>query len=526
MGQFKPMIKMETTEPSVELKLKKGGHVSMKHSKKHEHGHKTMEHHMDGGMTGMMPRGVAPAMAGMAPKRPAMAMRRRAMTAMPTPMMKKGGMAKGGEMESKHQQMMEDKRMAHLEKMLKKHESMPAHLAHKGMASGGSMEERMKNLAKAREALHKCKTGGGMHHLDKCEEHLAKCGGGSMKKMAKGGKVDLGKKLDQFETMTTIEHDEKPYVKTKMHEAKRDTVHGTGEVKEGNAGGFKHGGKVHHISGHPEGSHEHHKHMAKHHAKMHKEGGSAHHHKMHEHHKHMAKMAKGGHMYAVGGTVSDDVANKYEETMMHDGEYNDSAHGTGGVSMSNAGGYKKGGKTHHKYARGGHVMGAEDNVTTTPKGKTHTKTGEVHESNAGGFKKGGALKKHFAMGGSVNNTGRAMAMPQGQKPASKPVHINQLSGTFKKGGKVMKFSGEEGSAVKKPVVDDLSKGAYDKTLQGVYNEDMDMAKYIRNIPHRIYQGVKDITGMGSTVPAGSVTKTKESVTVAPQKKRGGSVKHR
>ena len=28
MGQFKPMVKMETTEPSVELKLKKGGPTS------------------------------------------------------------------------------------------------------------------------------------------------------------------------------------------------------------------------------------------------------------------------------------------------------------------------------------------------------------------------------------------------------------------------------------------------------------------------------------------------------------------
>ncbi len=27
MGQFKPMVKMETTEPSIELKLKKGGSV-------------------------------------------------------------------------------------------------------------------------------------------------------------------------------------------------------------------------------------------------------------------------------------------------------------------------------------------------------------------------------------------------------------------------------------------------------------------------------------------------------------------
>jgi hypothetical protein len=75
------------------------------------------------------------------------------------------------------------------------------------------------------------------------------------------------------------------------------------------------------------------------------------------------------------------------------------------------------------------------------------------------------------MGGSVNNTGSAVAMPQGNKPASKPVHINQLSGTFKKGGKVKKY--QSGGAP----TEDLSKGAFDNTLNGKYNEDMDMAKY-------------------------------------------------
>jgi len=42
MGQFKPMVKMETTEPTVELKLKKGGHVNMKKGGKAEAGHKKM----------------------------------------------------------------------------------------------------------------------------------------------------------------------------------------------------------------------------------------------------------------------------------------------------------------------------------------------------------------------------------------------------------------------------------------------------------------------------------------------------
>ena len=71
MGQFKPMVKMETTEPSVELKLKKGGKVAKK---------------ADGGMMGA-PMGAMPppmpARGGMmgakAPMRPPLAMRRRAM---------------------------------------------------------------------------------------------------------------------------------------------------------------------------------------------------------------------------------------------------------------------------------------------------------------------------------------------------------------------------------------------------------------------------------------------------------------
>lgn len=97
MAEFKPMVKMETTEPSVELKLKKGGTVGHKKMKKGgtcaETGHKMM----DGGMAptiGTPTGGLAPAMA---PKRPALSLRRRAMAprapmaAPATPVMKKGG---------------------------------------------------------------------------------------------------------------------------------------------------------------------------------------------------------------------------------------------------------------------------------------------------------------------------------------------------------------------------------------------------------------------------------------------------
>lgn len=106
MGQFKPMVKMMTTEPSVILKLKKGGHVAMK--SKGEDGYKPMKK-MDGGA--MAALAGTPALVGRpavnapvaSPGRPSMNDRRNAMmmakmmkqrqAAMPAPMMKKGGMA-------------------------------------------------------------------------------------------------------------------------------------------------------------------------------------------------------------------------------------------------------------------------------------------------------------------------------------------------------------------------------------------------------------------------------------------------
>ena len=117
MGQFKPMVKMMTTEPSVELKLKKGGAVAMKKG-----GSTTKAKKMAmGGLGGMSAppsaMGMPPAMpAGVAPKKPSMASRRKAMMAskMPVrPVMKDGGSA------------------------LEKHASMPASKAHKGLKTGG-----------------------------------------------------------------------------------------------------------------------------------------------------------------------------------------------------------------------------------------------------------------------------------------------------------------------------------------------------------------------------------------------------
>ena len=50
---------------------------------------------------------------------------------------------------------------------------------------------------------------------------------------------------------------------------------------------------------------------------------------------------------------------------------------------------------------------------------------------------------------------------------------------------------------------------------------MDMAKAIRSVPRKLFEGAKSMMGM-TPKPAGSVTKTEKSVTVSPaSKKRGG-----
>ena len=122
---------------------------------------------------------------------------------------------------------------------------------------------------------------------------------------------------------------------------------------------------------------------------------------------------------------------------------------TGGV-VNGQGGYKKGGKVKMAgggcYANGGIVgvaaseKGAKEykntKMVTTKPDHSPAKTGSVKLGNGGGYKKGGAAKK-YAKGGAVNDSGKAEKMPQGRKKPSTPVSINQLSGSFKKGGSVM-----------------------------------------------------------------------------------------
>jgi len=219
MGQFKPMVKMMTTEPTVELKLKKGGHVNMKKGGKAEAGHKKMA--MGGGALDMMSG--TPALVGRpavnapvrSPGKPSMASRRKAMMAkkpavtpsgppMPMPPMKKGGKAEGGESKKTH--MAEMSKMKGLEKELKSHESKPASKGHKGLKTGG--------VANGQGGYKK---------------------GGDVK-MAKGGVAGNG--------IINTEKQGGKYRDTLMHTAEYTGKSSgkTGDVKMGNGGGYKTGG--------------------------------------------------------------------------------------------------------------------------------------------------------------------------------------------------------------------------------------------------------------------------------------------
>ena len=292
MGQFKPMVKMMTTEPSVMLKLKSGGSATHKRMMKEggEMGYKPMGKAIGGAMGALA--GSPPPTTPMGNPAAARAMATRRMAKMPAPaaasvpkvgpapapampmgrpMMRK----KGGEVESKSMHKAEMAEMKGIKKELKSHEDKPASKAHKGLKTGG--------IAKS------CAPG----------------------EYATGGVVD-------------------------------------------GQGGYKNGGII----------------------------------------KTMTK----------------------KTTKVVEAKPDRNSAPTGNVKMGNAGGYKKGGEA------------KKDSDVDLGYFNTVGRDGAP-----GGGKKGGAIKKHFATGGVVDS-GRPVAMPK--KAPSRPVAISQLSGTFKKGGKV------------------------------------------------------------------------------------------
>ena len=177
-------------------------------------------------------------------------------------------------------------------------------------------------------------------------------------------------------------------------------------------------------------------------------------------------MGQGG--YKEGGIIKT-MTNK---TTKMDTAHVDTDKGpTGGVKLGNGGGYKKGGAA--KYATGGVVMGQ------------------------GGYKEGGDVKKQKATG--KNASGAPVAMPQGRKPAPKAVAINELSGTYKKGGPVMTPA--------------------QKRLDNIFQkENAPAMKAAKKMSNEKY-GKKMAYGGKPE----AITETERSVTVVPGKKHGGKM---
>lgn len=421
MGQFKQMPKMMTNEPTVILKLKKGGHVASEH--KDADGHTNMK-----GKAFMSSKAEDAAEDGCAPKKPSMSDRRKAMSGallnskkggkvekkamggmMGAPMGTRGGAPVAGAIG-------QDPRKAAMLRALKARGArpaiagaLPAAPAMGGMPAmkkGGKASDKAEDKAMIKKAFKQ----------HDAQEH--KGSDGTSLKLKSGG-------VSKF-------------ANTKMHDGdKTDKAHGTTGVKEGKPAGYK-----------------------------------------------------------TGGTITGNVA-KFAKTKVVDGDRTDTAHGTTGVKEGKPAGYKKGGM----------ITGNWENRPANSGDRfdpAHGTTG-VRESNAGGYKKGGAAKKHFATGGSVNSAGKAVAMPK--HFVSKPVSNSMQSGTFKKGGKVGKFAG--GGDVDTPMPQsaaamtrDMSKGAYDATIDDKYAEDMPLAESIRNAPSDAYAAIKKLLGIRPEAGAG------------------------
>jgi hypothetical protein len=349
MAEFKPMVKMETTEPSVVLKLKKGGHVNMKKGGSAD-GHKKMA---DGGAMGMLAS--TPAFVGRpavnapvrSPGKPSAADRMKAQKSMTTKTVSSPKSAKAPM-----------KQISKQEVMVNRTEGMKdggkTEVVKKGTggflrkAFGGA--KKIAPVAQMASQVAKATPTPAPTPLVKSNVPMGKAISSVVSHMQKykkeGGKVDMAQDKAMikkaFKQHDTQEHKGGKGTNLKLK---------SGGVSMGNGGGYKNGGNV------PA-----------------------------EKDRSPTKTLK--------------TPNKKVSTAKTDPGYE--RYATGGVAKSNAGGFA---------------------------------TGGVAMSNAGGFKNGGASKKHYATGGIVN-TGKPVAMPQGNQPVPAPKTQQNFSGTYKKGGKV------------------------------------------------------------------------------------------
>ena len=449
MGQFKPMVKMMTTEPSVILKLKKGGKVA---------------HKMDGGympMQSTMPAQAMPARGGLAPAaspmKPSMAARRKAMMAKPAMnpnlLMKKGGKA------DMHEDAAQDRAM------IKKA------LAGKKFATGGVVNGQ-----------------GGFKK------------GGNVK-MASGGNIDDDVK-NAKSGLYMQKDDDKVYSKV------RGLGPGMAARRLEDRGVDVKGLVGNRANPEDRGSY--------------KDGG-------------IIKSTK-GETKMVTSKVDHSPAKTGGVKLGNGGGY-----ATGGVAKANGGGYKMGGSAKKAYATGGTVdtgkpvampkKPASKPVANTMQSGTFAKGGKVEKAEKPNLRliktytgpKGHVAKVYKDRDWQEYRTkfytpdGKYLTEGDSHTDDAEDAHStakNQVENSRYKHGGTAKRYNSGGSTV------DASKGAYDKSI-GPSEEDMDMAKAIRSVPRKLFEGAKSMMGM-TPKPAGSVTKTEKSVTVTPAgKKRGG-----
>lgn len=204
---------------------------------------------------------------------------------------------------------------------------------------------------------------------------------------------------------------------------------------------------------------------------------------------------------------------------------------TGGV-VDGQGGYKSGGIIKSKVGKTTKMDTAKPDHSPAKTGDVKMgngggyATGGVAKANSGGYKEGGSAKKAYATGGLVDS-GRPVAMPQGAKKPSKPVSINQLSGTFKKGGAVMMKEGGKADVPPKGVEDTIQTARNERDYKAweksQAEENKAAAQGAGSMFSSIPRKLKEIFSPAKAASApGAVTKTEKSVTVTP-KKRGGAV---
>jgi hypothetical protein len=382
-----------------------------------------------------------------------MAARRKAMMAKPAvtpsgpsmamPPMKKGGKAEGGKSD-----MAQDKAM--IKKAFKQHDSQE-HMGGKGTSL-------------------KLKKGG-------------------MKKYASGGAIPSETTSGSYKT-------------TLMHQAKPDNSPAkTGDVKNGNGGGYKMGGK----------------------AKKFATGG-------------VTKSNGGG--YKNGGSTGDNIPEEtssgdYATTKVYSGDKTNPAKGTGGVRYGNAGGFKAGGKSSKKaYATGGTVNSGKP--VAMPEGRKPVPSSVKISQLAGTYKSGGRATPAEARLLKNNKAENATAMRQAKTQSNL------------KYGSPKRMAG--GGATSDQEMD-MSKGAYDAHYanEKAENEAMrnmildplkSMGKHIMRSfdPEGYFKGderkklfeTQSRMGLADRIKEnrakgqGAVTETEKSITVSPAgKKRGG-----